>query len=258
MNGNKEAFESEEIIAYYKAYEGLQKPERTILGLLRPLLNDARVLDIGVGGGRTTRFLTDAREYVGIDSSAGMIKVCQEKYLGTANLRFLVCDVRDMRIFANERYDIILFSFNGIDYISHTDRLLALREIRRVCKTKGSFVFSSHNIHYAPRHFRKFQVLPIRWPPWHHILANMKRRKLNPVSRSLTARDKYAIINDGAANWKIKSTYYIDPQYQITQLRDAGFNDVHIFSLNTGLEISTEKELEENRDFWLYYLCQAF
>ena len=48
-------------------------------------------------------------------------------------------------------FDVVIFSFNGIDYIyPYIKRLAALKEIRRVLKTNGLFIFSSHN-HCIPR-----------------------------------------------------------------------------------------------------------
>ena len=252
----KEVYESEDIIAQFKTRVFIQKPEQTILSLLRPFLSEARVLDIGVGAGRTTRFFTGVPEYVGIDLSAGMIEACQEKYRDATNMRFLVCDVRDMSIFPKESFDIVLFSFNGIDCLSHEDRLNALREIQRVLKTNAFFMFSAHNLQFAPRLFRKVQVRPIWWTsPWGHLFMNMKRRKLNPEWHSL-AEKNYAIIDDGTYDWRLGGLYYVDPQYQVTQLHNTGFSNVRIFSLTSGLEITLEAELKQNRDWWLYYLCQ--
>ena len=252
-------YESERVIAEFKKRVFIQKPEQTILSLLRPSLAEARVLDIGVGGGRTSRFFTDVREYVGIDLSTGMVEACQQRYRGALNMRFLVCDVRDMHVFPEESFDIAFFSFNGIDCLSQEDRHRALREIQRLLKSKGYFIFSSHNIHFAPQLFRK--VRPT-WNPLYfirHMLFNMKRRKLNPEWRSL-AEKNYAIIHDGGPNWKLKGlrfpSYYVDPNHQITQLHNTGFGNVRTFSLSTGLEITTETGLKQNRDPWLYYFCQ--
>ena len=172
------------------------------------------------------------------------------------NMRFLVRDVRDMSIFPKESFDIVLFSFNGIDCLSHEDRLNALREIQRVLKTNAFFMFSAHNLQFAPRLFRKVQVRPIWWTsPWGHLFMNMKRRKLNPEWHSL-AEKNYAIIDDGTYDWRLGGLYYVDPQYQVTQLHNTGFSNVRIFSLKSGLGITLEAELKQNRDWWLYYLCQ--
>jgi len=84
---------------------------------------------------------------------------------------------------------------------------------------------------------------------------NMKRRKLNPEWHSL-AEKNYTIIDDGTYDWRLGDLYYVDPQYQVTQLHNTGFSNSRNFSLRSGLEITMEAELKQNRDWWLYYLCQ--
>ena len=74
-----------------------------------------KMLDIGVGGGRTTlHFAPLVKEYVGIDYSQNMIKACQERF---AQVSFQTADARSMGIFKDSTFDFILFSYNGIDYI---------------------------------------------------------------------------------------------------------------------------------------------
>lgn len=62
---------------------------------------------------------------------------------------FVICEGRDLSQFRTASFDLILFSFNGIDYLSHAGRLKALTEIRRVLAIGGVFVFSSDN-HRSP------------------------------------------------------------------------------------------------------------
>ena len=258
MLGNKEIFESDGVVVYYRSHDGLQKPEETILRLLQPVLANGRVLDIGVGGGRTTKFLSaSAREYVGIDYSTNMIAACRERFQVAQHIQFLVCDARDMRVFMDHFFDVVVFSFNGLDNVEHEDRLRVLREIRRVLRLGGFFVFSSFNLQSASRLFRRFPIWPL-WPPWSWVLEparNAKRRALNPRWCKLLSRD-YAILNDGTHRSRLR-TYYVNPRYQIQQLHDAGFDNVRFFSLKNGTEIGSIEQLENNRDPYLYFLCEA-
>jgi ubiquinone/menaquinone biosynthesis C-methylase UbiE len=134
---NKKAYESEDIVSYYDSLNFLYKPEETILDILSGHMREMRMLDIGVGAGRTTQhFASIAKEYVGIDYSENMIDICRKKYSHQfKNVSFEVCDVKSMGIFADNSFDLILFSFNSIDSLTHDDRLSALHEIKRVCAT---------------------------------------------------------------------------------------------------------------------------
>jgi len=56
-------------------------------------------------------------------------------------------DARDLSPFADGTFDMVMFSWNGIDTLDRKGRLLALAEIARVLKTDGVFVFSTLNLH---------------------------------------------------------------------------------------------------------------
>ena len=70
---NKTTYNSRDIVDIYGSCMGnrLTKPEETILGIIRDRLPEMRMLDIGVGCGRTSIYFMDqVREYIGIDYSA--------------------------------------------------------------------------------------------------------------------------------------------------------------------------------------------
>lgn len=99
-----------------------------------------RVLDIGVGGGRTTDLLAGGRDYVGIDYTAPMIERARAKH---PTLRFEHMDARDLSAFAPSSFDLVVFSFNGIDSVNPEGRLQILQEAFRVLAPGGQFVFST-------------------------------------------------------------------------------------------------------------------
>ena len=157
---NKACYQDNKVVYTYARADYLLKPEVMLLYKFEERLKSMRMLDIGVGGGRTTRYFAHrVNSYIGIDYSEKMVEACQKKY---PDLEFLLCDVRNMEPFEDNSFDLILFSFNGIDYISHDDRLKALQEIRRVCKKPGGiFFFSSHNLNCIPDYFSfKFSYNP--------------------------------------------------------------------------------------------------
>ena len=149
---NKEVFESEEVVNAYSPEEFfLQKPEETILNDLRADLPNMRMLDIGVGAGRTAQFFAPlTKEYFGVDYSSSMIKRCQQRFTEkSGKIMFEVADARSLSSFRDSYFDFVFFSFNGIDSVNHEDRLAIFREIRRVTKDGGIFCFSTHNLNFA-------------------------------------------------------------------------------------------------------------
>lgn len=249
MDQNKAVYDNEDVVKSYKEKFYLDKPELSFFCKFKNKLKSAKMLDIGVGGGRTTYYFAhQVGEYVGVDYSENMVNLCQNKF---PNVKVLKCDVRDMRIFGDNYFDLVLFSFNGIDYISHDDRLKALNEIKRVCKKPGGiFFFSSHNFDYIRDLFQfKYTANPIIMLINVYVFIQLRLK-----NQDIEYDKGCAIIKDGAHNFKL-SSYYISPEKQIAQLNDAGFKNIRIYSLNSGMEL--ENEIKNIDDPWLYYLCET-
>jgi ubiquinone/menaquinone biosynthesis C-methylase UbiE len=258
----QKTYNSTAIVEEYASLNDLQKPEQTILGLVTELVKNGSMLDIGVGGGRTTRYFAPlARQYIGIDYAENMIEACRKKFHPLAsNISFLHCDARDMSIFADGQFDFVLASYNCLDGLSHADRIKILGEMKRVCKSTGRVCFSSHNLQCIDNYFDIFKA----WLKWKNVkwrnpiklLFTIYRYAwllaLNDSRKPLAKRD-YVIINDGTHNFGI-SLYYIRPWKQMEQLEELGFAKTRVFSLE-GNEIARESEVAAARDWYLYYLC---
>jgi ubiquinone/menaquinone biosynthesis C-methylase UbiE len=131
-----------EVASFYAALNYLTPCEKLLFqSYIKPEMN---VLDLGVGGGRTTAYLSRiASRYVGIDYSEAMVHACNKKF---PHLDFRLADASDLSSFENESFDAIVFSFNGIDsVIPNEKRLRCLRECWRVLRPKGVLIFSAHN-----------------------------------------------------------------------------------------------------------------
>src|SRR5215218_2806218 len=102
------------------------------------------ILDLGVGGGRTAPHLAaQASMYVGLDYSEPLIEICREKF---PSLRFVCDDATNLQRFAANSFDVVVFSFNGIDSIrTDQDRTRCFLEVARVLRPGGYFILSSHN-----------------------------------------------------------------------------------------------------------------
>jgi SAM-dependent methyltransferase len=242
----------------YSGATGLQPPEMEILSRLRSTFSDKRILDIGVGGGRTTPFLTEiSKDYHGIDYSPQMIERSKRRY---PEVDFRVCDARDLSQFRDAGFDLVFFSFNGIDYIDHTGRIRALAEIRRVLSNGGAFAFSSHNRASASRSAWNLKHLPYRINPFRRPKAFLfkfieyKIGIYNYVSlKKYEKRTRtYELRNDEASRYSLM-TYYVYIDDQIRQLEEAGFRTCEVVSLD-GKWLKPH-DYNDTTDPWVYYLC---
>lgn len=250
---NQDIYEMKDVVRAYSSRSDLQKPEEIILGIFKNKLKDMKMLDIGIGGGRTTyHFAPLVKEYIGVDYSRNMIEACNKRFSEFAERdSFKVCDARDMTIFQDNYFDFVLFSYNGIDCIAHEDRLKALKEIRRVSKEGGYFCFSSHNLNTSLEYTIGLTLNPIEmiFRIYYYFLFKLLTRYYKNLKRT----SNYSIINDGTHRYRMM-LYYIKPEEQIDQLFEIGFKDIKVYSLS-GKEIGTSA-FNTAIDSWLYYLCR--
>jgi ubiquinone/menaquinone biosynthesis C-methylase UbiE len=253
---NRATYSRAETVRHYARNRTLQKPEETILALLGDALSGARMLDLGVGTGRTTlHFAPRVKAYVGADYSPEMIEYCRRHFAERPRLlEFAVANATNLAAFASESFDFVFFAFNGLDYIiRYEDRLRALHEIHRVCRPGAWFCMSSHNINSID-HLFKITIRKNVFAMLRNVRDVYRLRTILGDTDSLK-RQAYSVITDGAHNFELQ-TYYGQPALQIQQLTDAGFTDVRIFDLPQGAEITTSEGLRLNTDFYLYYLCR--
>jgi SAM-dependent methyltransferase len=186
-----------------------------------------------------------------------MIDRCRATLGETENQRFQVADARDLSCFAEKSFDFVLFCWNGIDAVSHADRLRILREVRRVLRAGGHFFFSTHTIYDFPfledpppidanalvrstyrRARAKLRNVGLQW----------KYRKLDPAEIS---QQPYAILTPPDHDFGIEA-YYIRPDCQPNQLRDAGFAIVTTYDQHG---VVVDPMTTRHRGY-LYFLCR--
>jgi len=141
-NENLSVYNSSLVAEHYAGLDYLSPCEQEIFNNhLRPGMD---ILDLGVGGGRTTGYLSGiAKRYVGVDYAPNMIEACRAKYPA---LEFHTADAADLSMFADTSFDAVVFAFNGIDYIvPDENRRRCLQECHRLLRSGGVFVFSTHN-----------------------------------------------------------------------------------------------------------------
>lgn len=254
---NKQTYLDSKVVDHYIEYSDLQKPEKTIFDLLSNEMKNFKMLDIGVGAGRTTSFFADkVKEYKAIDYSEKMIDACKRKFRNKiSEENFIVADARDLSIFQSGYFDFILFSFNGPDYVSPEDRQKILDEIYRILKPNGYFCFSSHNLQ-ASINWGKIKLRLNPFAMFQKILLDQRILKINREQLKNTSSD-YLILNDGAHDFGL-ITYYVRPSFQIKTLKEIGYSEIRIFELSKGkeLDINNKMELAGDTSAWLYYLCR--
>lgn len=134
-------YSAPEIVAQYAGMDALSACEQLLFD--KYLHPGMAILDLGVGGGRTTpRLSAIASRYVGVDCSAEMIGACRSKF---PNLQFKIADASDLSQFADASFDSVVFSYNGVDCLPKPKRESCLHECRRVLKAGGVYIVSSHN-----------------------------------------------------------------------------------------------------------------
>lgn len=236
----------------------LSPPEQVFLRLLRGRWHEIRMLDIGVGTGRTSyTFSAIAREYVGIDYAPEMIELSRQQIGETDAVRFLVCDARDMAIFDDGAFDVVLFSFNGIDSVDERDRGLILHEVKRLLAPEGLFYFSSHSLSALPFAYG-VPPLSLRDPVrsayrlLKAVRQNALRLRLNRTLELEPLRERgRGLVRDEAHGGQLLQ-FYATPGYQMRELEQAGFRVKGVYDL----EGRPVESIEHARDHWLHYLCE--
>ena len=245
---NTAAYARAGTVDWYKDFEFVLKPEAAILEAIGPTIKDKKLLDIGIGAGRTTRLLLEiSSDYTGIDYTPAFITAAQQKF-PKANL--LCRDARNLTAFDDSTFDFVLFSFNAIDYMIHEDRLSCLAEINRVLKPGGWFMFSTHNRDY--RHFDKFPWQEHRFDLNHlksclytlvHLPQHQRMKKYE------VRTNHYAMINDNAHGFSLLA-YYISFAEQVRQLDRVGFVSVEAYDMEGN---PTKGDVNFP---WIYYLAR--
>jgi SAM-dependent methyltransferase len=258
VDQNQRRYQDRFVAADYAGRSGLKPAEEAIFRRYEHEFRGGRILDLGVGGGRTTPYLIDlARDYVGVDYSAEMVDRCRRRF---PTVKFELGDAADLSAFVNGSFDLVFFSHNGIDAAGHLDRLKILEEVRRSLKHRGLFVFSSHNRNFripAPWALKHFGVNPLRDP-----LRFGKRTVSYPIgiinyfrrANRGEINDDYCIVVDCGDMYSLMH-YKMTAAAQQRQLARAGFCDIEAVGLDGRWLSAADAETAE--DAYIHYVCRG-
>jgi SAM-dependent methyltransferase len=141
-DNNLSLYSRDDVVAAYAESDYLAPNEKVIFEQI--IGSGKRILDLGVGGGRTASHLAPtALEYIGSDYSAAMVEACRKNHPG---LRIELVDAADLSKFEDAYFEAVIFSFNGLGNLpTHSKRMACHREVWRVLKPGGLWIFSLHH-----------------------------------------------------------------------------------------------------------------
>ena len=216
-------------LAQQYAISELFRPERELLLVLRDQLNQMDMLDLGVGAGRTSfTFTALTRTYVGVDYAKSMVEMCRNRFGENSRQKFVCLDAADLSSLGDRSFDLILFSFNGIDCVELERRQKILREVHRLLRPDGYFFFSANSLESFP--------WPMEWPqfrftrPFRSLFAFAKKAirngRLYWANRLQNATELkkrgWAYLQDGAHNFGL-ILFYATREYHFRELHQHGF-----------------------------------
>ena len=160
------------VVAEYAHSNGwINLGEQAAVMSVAHVVRGKRILDIGVGAGRTVSLLSLLSDsYVGVDYTPEQLEACQQRY---PHLDLRLADARDLSQFDDASFDFVFFSFNGIDCVDHHDRALVLSEMHRVLVPGGIVSYSTLN--KAGQSFGE--------RPWQLHRPGRRARDLSPFCR---------------------------------------------------------------------------
>jgi SAM-dependent methyltransferase len=251
---NRRVYYSPRVYRWYLA-ESLTAAESLCLSKYRLHIEHKDVLDVGVGAGRTARFLAPlARRYEAVDYSPVMVEYVK-RTLPKISVR--QADFRNLTAFAGESFDFILATDNVIDALAHHDRLRALGEAYRLLRPGGVLAFSSHNLRYK----KAFSGPQLRWS-WNPVrfaancvgfgLSMRNHRRVAPL-RITTS--EYALLNDAGHRYACLH-YYAERSTVSAQLARAGLRCVDAFDRDGRVLSESTDDSDDSETPSVFYVAK--
>jgi SAM-dependent methyltransferase len=239
-------------IAPYYAREPLYPPEIQIFIKHKSEFADKTMLDIGVGTGRTSKYLAPfCKRYVGIELNKDMLDLFSENL---PQVELVHCDMREFYTLNKDKFDFVIGPYSAFDALNHADRVKMFHDIHAMMQPNGMFVFATHNLNWkgvgsSPQLERAKD--PVRL--FKNYLAYRKCVKHHQRMKSLEEHhETYAILNDISHEW-LALLYYITREEQTKQLHEAGFEVLEVYDRD-GVLLETGRD--DSHCAVLYYVCR--
>jgi len=224
---NARVYHARRVLANYRDCT-LTVMETAALLKYQPGFFNRDVLDIGIGTGRTSRYLAPlARCYLGIDYSPVMLR---HVTAAMPELPVRQLDMSDLSSLDAASFDFIFAPNNVLDAVSHGLRLRSLCHWQRVLRPGGMVLFSAHNRSY--RYALRGPRLALSRNPvtQARLLLRFARCSVNylRLAGERLQTDEFALLTDTGHEYSCLH-YYIERDAQYAQLRACGFTCVDSF-----------------------------
>lgn len=218
---NMEVFASPRVAAWYLD-QALDPAERRLLADWEGDYAGKRVLDLGIGTGRTTAMLAPyAAYYLGIDISEAMLAQARANF-PHADLRLM--DIRAIGALPAGTHDYVLASYAVLDVFEHDERTAILAAAHGALRRGGLFVFSFHNLRW--RLAGKPPQPPVALNPL-RLARDLRQYAIgrrNYAARAGLERrsEDHAMLRDMAHQWRAVF-HYTTLKAQIAEVEAIGF-----------------------------------
>lgn len=208
-----EAYQDPDIVSRY-IHVGLWPAEEILV--LEFMADEATVLDLGCGAGRTTIPMAEmGLKVVGVDLSETMVAAAREQAIDAGvEVEFCVMDAMTLD-FPEAHFDAALFSYNGVELIpGRSGKRRVFEQIHRVLKPRGRFIFCSH----SPFAFNRFALMRVK-----AFLRFLAGRVLGVPVREREFGERF--VDD---EWEeARYLQVLPPSVLIQLLRESGFELVY-------------------------------
>jgi SAM-dependent methyltransferase len=259
---NRGTWESAEALREVRSWKGYIDPgEKAAFDAIAAEARGQPILDLGVGAGRTVpMFRALSEHYVALDYLPAMVDLCARAH---PDVKVVQGDARDLSAYADGSFQVVAFSYNGIDAVGHDDRQKILAEVWRVLRPGGTFFFSTFN-----QEGPSFDEKP--WKPridfqWNPLRVGQSAlRWMGGLPRDLINWTRRRHLNQRGPDWSLMIgvahhygllIHFTTLKQALRELAEARFADgVQVFECRKGARVGPADDVSQA--WWFHLLAR--